>query len=155
MYRETIHKTLPGLPMLAVLILALLLFAGGFANGVAKESLFEIIPCLLGGAAVLFLMKGFFMVNPNEGVVLQLFGRYKGTTKTEGLMWANPLFSKRKVSLRVRNFESSKLKVNDLDGNPIEIGAVVTWKVVDTAEAVFNVDAFEHFVNIQSEAALR
>ncbi len=98
---------------------------------------------------------GLFMVNPNEGKVLQLFGRYVGTEKNNGLRWANPLYMKKKVSLRVRNFESSQLKVNDLTGNPIEIAAVIVWKVVDTAEAIFEVDDYEEYVAIQSEAAIR
>ncbi len=98
---------------------------------------------------------GFFMVNPNEGRVLQLFGKYIGTVRNSGLRWANPFYAKSRVSLRVRNFESSKLKVNDKNGNPIEIAAVVVWVVVDTAEAIFEVDDYEDFVSIQSEAALR
>jgi regulator of protease activity HflC (stomatin/prohibitin superfamily) len=103
----------------------------------------------------IFLLTGLFIVNPNEGKVLQLFGRYIGTAKTPGLRYANPLYAKKRISLRVRNFESAKLKVNDLDGNPIEIAAVVVWKVVDTAEAVFEVDNFEDYVHVQSESALR
>jgi hypothetical protein len=103
----------------------------------------------------IFLLMGLFIVNPNEGKVLQLFGRYVGTAKTPGLRYANPLYAKKRISLRVRNFESAKLKVNDLDGNPIEIAAVVVWKVVDTAEAVFEVDNYEDYVHVQSESALR
>jgi regulator of protease activity HflC (stomatin/prohibitin superfamily) len=103
----------------------------------------------------IFLMTGLFVVNPNEGKVLQLFGRYVGTAKNPGLRYANPLFAKKRISLRVRNFESAKLKVNDLDGNPIELAAVVVWKVVDTAEAVFEVDNYEDYVHVQSESALR
>jgi regulator of protease activity HflC (stomatin/prohibitin superfamily) len=95
------------------------------------------------------------MVNPNEGKVLQIFGKYAGTAREPGLRWANPFYAKKAVSLRIRNFESGKLKVNDSNGSPIEIAAVVVWKVVDTAEAVFEVDDFEEFVTIQSEAALR
>jgi len=102
-----------------------------------------------------FLVKGFFQVAPNEGQVLQLFGKYAGTVRDEGLRWTNPFYSRRRVSLRVRNFESGKLKVNDSDGNPIEIAAVVVWQVLDTAEAVFCVDDYENFVHIQSESALR
>lgn len=98
---------------------------------------------------------GFYMVHPNQGKVLQLFGRYAGTDRSNGLRWANPFYSKQSVSLRVRNFESGRLKVNDANGNPIEIAAVVVWKVVDTAEAVFEVDDYENYVTIQSEAALR
>jgi regulator of protease activity HflC (stomatin/prohibitin superfamily) len=102
-----------------------------------------------------FLLLGLFVVNPNEGKVLQLFGRYIGTAKTPGLRYANPLYAKKRISMRVRNFESGRLKVNDLDGNPIEIGAVVVWKVVDTAEALFEVDNYENYVHVQSESALR
>src|ERR1700761_2651254 len=102
-----------------------------------------------------FLAKGFFQVAPNEGQVLQLFGKYSGTTRDPGLRWTNPFYSRRRISLRVRNFESGKRKVNDSDGNPIEIAAVVVWQVVDTAEAVFCVDDYENFVHIQSESALR
>jgi regulator of protease activity HflC (stomatin/prohibitin superfamily) len=101
------------------------------------------------------LIKGFFQVAPNEGQVLQLFGKYTGTVREAGLRWTNPFYSREPLSLRVRNFESSKLKVNDSDGNPIEIAAVVVWQVVDTAEAVFCVDDYENYVNIQSESALR
>ena len=102
-----------------------------------------------------FMLKGFFQVAPNEGQVLQLFGKYAGSVRTEGLRWTNPFCSRRRISLRVRNFESGKLKVNDNDGNPIEIAAVVVWQVIDTAEAVFCVDDYENFVHIQSESALR
>jgi regulator of protease activity HflC (stomatin/prohibitin superfamily) len=94
-------------------------------------------------------------VNPNEGRVLQLFGAYQGTVRTPGLRWASPFYTKKHVSLRVRNFESGKLKVNDLDGNPVEIAAVVVWRVVDTAEAMFEVDNFEDYVKVQTESAIR
>jgi len=119
--------------------------AGGVLAGVTLLLTLIIFACWFG----------FFMVNPNEGKVLQLFGKYVGTVKRSGLRWANPFYAKSSVSLRVRNFESSKLKVNDKNGNPIEIAAVVVWEVVDTAEAVFEVDDYEDFVSIQSEAALR
>jgi len=110
---------------------------------------------ILGLLLCFFLLLGLFVVNPNEGKVLQLFGQYVGTARAPGIRWANPLYAKKRISLRVRNFESAKLKVNDLDGNPIEIAAVVVWKVVDTAEAVFEVDNYENYVHVQSEAALR
>jgi len=103
----------------------------------------------------LLAFKGLFGVQPNQGVVLQLFGHYIGTERTPGLRWANPLYSKRVISLRTRNFETSHLKVNDHDGNPIEFAAVVVWAVVDTAEAVFRVDNYENYVKVQSESALR
>jgi regulator of protease activity HflC (stomatin/prohibitin superfamily) len=98
---------------------------------------------------------GFFSVGPNEGRVLQLFGSYRGTVRDPGLRYANPLYSKKKISLRVRNFESAKLKVNDNIGNPIEIASIVVWRVVDTAEAIFQVDDYQQFVKMQTEAALR
>ncbi|MFH1699449.1 MAG: SPFH domain-containing protein [Candidatus Zixiibacteriota bacterium] len=103
----------------------------------------------------IFFLVGLFFVNPNEARVLQLFGKYSGTTRREGLQWANPLLSKRRISLRVRNFETGRMKVNDVDGNPIEIAAIVVWKVVDSAEACFQVDDYEEFVKIQSESAVR
>ena len=102
-----------------------------------------------------FLLAGLFVVNPNEGRVLLLFGRYKGTVKDQGLHWANPLLTKRRISLRVRNFETEHSKVNDTEGNPIEMASVVVWKVVDTAEASFEVDDYVNYVHVQSESALR
>jgi regulator of protease activity HflC (stomatin/prohibitin superfamily) len=98
---------------------------------------------------------GLTVVNPNEAKVVQLFGTYKGSIKEQGFWYLNPLTRRRRVSLRIRNFESNKLKVNDQDGNPIEIAAVVVWKVVDSAEAIFEVNDYEHFVHVQSEAAVR
>jgi regulator of protease activity HflC (stomatin/prohibitin superfamily) len=110
---------------------------------------------LLGLVITLVCYKGFFMVHPNQAKVLQLFGSYVGSVRQTGLRWANPFYSKEPVSLRVRNFESGQMKVNDSSGNPVDIAAVVVWKVVDSAEAVFEVDDYESFVHIQSEAALR
>ncbi len=101
------------------------------------------------------MLAGLFTVNPNEGKVLQLFGKYIGTVREPGLRWANPFYKKLPVSLRVRNFESAKLKVNDHHGNPIEIAAVVVWHVHDSAQAVFDVDNFEEFVRVQAESAVR
>jgi regulator of protease activity HflC (stomatin/prohibitin superfamily) len=103
----------------------------------------------------IFLSCGLYMVQPNQAAVLSLFGKYVGTVKDNGLRWNNPFLTKRKVSQRVRNFESGKLKVNELDGSPIEIAAVIVWQVVDASEAVYNVDDYESFVHIQSESALR
>jgi regulator of protease activity HflC (stomatin/prohibitin superfamily) len=102
-----------------------------------------------------FTVVGLYTVQPNQAAVLSLFGKYVGTVKDNGLRWNNPFYAKRKVSMRVRNFESGKLKVNELDGSPIEIAAVIVWQVVDSAEAVYNVDDYESFVHIQSESALR
>jgi len=106
-------------------------------------------------ALISILFAGFFVVQPNDARVLTLFGKYSGSVKTDGFHWANPLLSKRRLSLRVRNFESSKIKVNDHEGNPIEIAAVVVWRVVETAEASFEVDNYEHYVKVQTESAVR
>jgi regulator of protease activity HflC (stomatin/prohibitin superfamily) len=114
-----------------------------------------IVTAIVGYIVEVFLLSGIFMVNPNEARVLQLFGRYVGTTKTAGLRWVNPFVTKKRISQRARSFESAHLKVNDKDGNPIEIGAVVVWNVIDTAEASFEVDNYETYVRVQSEAALR
>lgn len=155
MIRERAYNGLPGLPVLFTLILVDAGLLWMLVMNIREDSVPEVVTAALGMAIATFLTAGLFMVNPNEGKVLQLFGAYKGTAKEQGLRWANPFFMKKKVSLRVRNFESSHLKVNDIDGNPIEIAAVVVWKVFETAEAVFEVDDYEHYVKVQSEAALR
>jgi regulator of protease activity HflC (stomatin/prohibitin superfamily) len=110
------------------------------------------VAAIIGG---LLLLAGNFVVGPNEARVLTFFGRYTGTVKDAGLRWANPFTSKHEISLRARNFETAKIKVNDIEGNPIEIAAVVVWRVVDTAQAMFDVENFSSFVHIQSEAAVR
>ncbi|HHA2920370.1 TPA: SPFH domain-containing protein [Stenotrophomonas maltophilia] len=113
---------------------------------------------LLGALLValgVFILAGLYTIQPNQAAVLSLFGKYVGTVKDNGLRWNNPFYAKRRVSQRVRNFESGKLKVNELDGSPIEIAAVIVWQVVDASEAVYNVDDYESFVHIQSESALR
>jgi regulator of protease activity HflC (stomatin/prohibitin superfamily) len=155
MIREREFKAIPGLPVVLVLLFVIgAAVAWLIQSARANEDLNAFLA--LGGIAVAgFLMAGTFIVNPNEGKVLQFFGSYVGTAKDAGLRWANPLYSKKRISLRVRNFESGKLKVNDNEGNPIEIAAVVVWRVVDTAEAVFQVDDYNNYVKVQSEAALR
>lgn len=150
--------SLPGIPVVLVLILAaivafVLMGGGGIRQATTPPQ--NIAGFVVAIVLIAFLAKGLFQVQPNQGIVLQLFGSYAGTVREAGLRWANPFCSRRPISLRVRNFESSKLKVNDSDGNPIEIAAVVVWQVVDTAEAVFQVDDYENFVRIQSESALR
>jgi len=137
-----------------MLVFLLLAMVGGVALCATKLVVLVLLGVLVLVAA-LFALFGLFVVNPNEGRVLQLFGRYVGTTREEGLRWANPLMSKRKVSLRVRSFETAKIKVNDIEGNPIEIGAIVVWRVTDTAEASFVVDDFVQFVHVQAESAVR
>ena len=124
-------------------------------TGIRDRQAVWIISALVALAVEAVLAVGLFVVNPNEAKVLQLFGKYVGSAREPGLRFANPFYTKRRVSLRVRNFESTRLKVNDLDGNPIEIAAVVVWKVVDTAEAIFEVDDYENYVHVQSESALR
>ena len=152
MQDETAAATTSGYPMLVVLPVTVLTGVAGAAllSGVAVKILSLVVTVL-----ALICLAGFYMVAPNEGRVLQLFGQYVGTDRALGLRWANPFYSKQRVSLRIRNFESGQLKVNDSSGNPIEIAAVVVWRVVDTAEAVFEVDDYEDYVAIQSEAAIR
>ena len=133
----------------------LLLLLGVLALTVGLMIYLEEWPWILPAPIILFLMFGLFIVNPNEGRVLQFFGRYVGTVKDQGLRWANPFYTKRRISLRVRNFETERSKVNDTDGNPIEMAAVVVWKVTDTAEATFEVDDYVNFVHVQSESAVR
>jgi len=144
-----------GIPALIGIIVLLLANGAWLVRSIQTQSVASILLAVLFGIVLLICLGGFFTVAPNEGKVLQFFGRYVGTVRDAGPRWTNPFYSKRGVSLRVRNFESSKLKVNDLDGNPIEIAAVVVWQVVDTAEALFQVNDYEDFVHIQSESALR
>ncbi len=145
--------------MLLLLFLVLLLLVYGMIySGTHLErggKGLAIISLLLLCVFDLFLMTGLFSVEPNQGVVLTLFGKYRGTERGPGLHWTNPFLAKKRISLRVRNFETAKLKVNDHDGNPIEIGSVVVWQVVDTAEACFEVDNYDNYVHVQSESALR
>lgn len=153
--KENAKSSLPGIPFLLGALVLALGAAAVFVLAFATRQ-----PVLLPVAAVLatllvLLIAGLYKLEPNQSGVLSLFGRYVGTVNDNGLRWNNPFFSKKKISLRVRNFESGRLKVNELDGSPIEIAAVIVWRVVDSAEAVFNVDDYEGFVHIQSEAALR
>ena len=157
MVREIERDAVSGLLVLPVLVIVLLGSVYGFVLAVspAEPNVWSIIGWVLAWLVDVLLMMGLFMVNPNEGKVLQLFGKYAGTVKKPGLRWANPFYSKRRISQRVRNFESQHLKVNDKEGNPIEIAAVVVWRVVETAEACFEVDDYNNYVHVQSEAALR
>ena len=151
MIEERKAKTYSGYWSILVLFALTILLSAGIVILPAALKILAILCEII----VVICWFGFFMVAPNQGRVLQLFGQYVGSERTEGLRWANPLYMKAKVSLRVRNFESGTLKVNDSSGNPIDIAAVVVWKVVDTAEALFEVDDYENYVQIQSEAALR
>ncbi len=155
MIREVRRDALPGIPVALALAL---LFLGSIAwlisAGVRLSGAEAIAPAIVL-VVTSFLFFGLYTVNPNQGRVLQLFGAYRGTSRSPGLRWTNPFFTRKPISLRVRNFETAKLKVNDRRGNPVEIAAVVVWRVVDTAEAAFQVDSYENFVHVQSEAALR
>jgi regulator of protease activity HflC (stomatin/prohibitin superfamily) len=155
MIRETERRAVSGFAALALFIALLIACIAGVVRGAQGGDMLLIFGSL--GLAVLccIALGGLFVVNPNEGRVLQLFGSYVGTVRQPGLRFANPFYSKRRISLRVRNFESAHLKVNDIEGNPIEIAAVVVWRVVDSAEACFEVDNYENYVHVQSEAAVR
>ncbi|HRK30618.1 MAG TPA: SPFH domain-containing protein [Tepidisphaeraceae bacterium] len=155
MIRESERKTVQGIAALLLFVLVIGLIVWLFYIGARTNN-----PWVIGTAVVLAVLDfvafgGLFIVNPNEAKVLQLFGKYAGTAKQPGLRWANPFLTKQKISQRIRNFESSKLKVNDSHGSPIEIASVVVWRVVDTAEAAFEVDDYQNYVTVQSESALR
>ncbi len=160
MTRENRIQTPSGLGVLLLLLVVLLLLifgivqaAKGMESGPGRTM--AIIGLLLLAIVDFVMSAGLFSVEPNQGVVLTLFGKYVGTERNPGLHWTNPFYANKHVSLRIRNFETAKLKVNDLDGNPIEIGAVVVWQVVDTAEACFEVDNYDNYVHVQSESAMR
>jgi len=155
MYRERPFPALNGLLMVVILVIVTL------GLGALVQRSFASAEFVRGGvASLLFVLMligfgGFFIIHPNEAKALVLFGTYKGTVKQDGFWWANPFMTKQAISLRVRNFETAKLKVNDNHANPIEIGAIVVWKVVETAEALFEVDDYQRYVAVQSESALR
>ena len=121
----------------------------------AAPSVVTVLTPLLLVAASMFVLVGLYILQPNMGAILTLFGRYAGTDRSEGLRWANPFLLKRKISLRARNLNTPTLKVNDKRGNPVEVGAAVVWRVRDSAQAVFDIDNFEAFVPVQAEAAIR
>ncbi|HEL5025409.1 TPA: SPFH domain-containing protein [Stenotrophomonas maltophilia] len=159
--KEKSLSSLNGLGTLAGALLVALAGGALFVLGVAAKAstgspnLLLMLAGILVAALAIFALAGLYTVQPNQAAVLSLFGKYVGTVKDNGLRWNNPFYAKRRVSQRVRNFESGKLKVNELDGSPIEIAAVIVWQVVDASEAVYNVDDYESFVHIQSESALR
>jgi len=155
MIQEKTRTAASGYLALVVLPALTLLFGWLFIRAANMNDPVMAVVYILVLLCLLICYKGFFMVHPNQAKVLLLFGTYVGSVRQTGLRWANPFYSKDPVSLRVRNFESEVLKVNDSTGNPIVIAAVVVWKVVDSAEAMFEVDDYESFVKIQSEAALR
>jgi len=153
--QEIPRTAISGVLALLVLLVAIFADVALFVVGIVQQSPLLVFGSTLLFVALILLFFGLFIVNPNEARVLQLFGRYVGTVSDQGFRWANPFFTKRRISLRVRNFETDRSKVNDADGNPIEIASVVVWKVVDTAEATFEVDDYVNFVHVQSESAVR
>ncbi len=155
MIREEVKKVSSGYLMIGVLATAQIMFGYMVIASGRAQWVVGLLLAILASIIVIVCWIGLFMVQPNKAKVLQLFGRYVGTVHEPGLKWANPFFTKTAVSTRIRNFESGQLKVNDSQGSPIEIAAVVVWKVFDTAEALFEVDDYEEFVQIQSESALR
>ena len=158
MIEEKVHESPSGWIPLIVLVLALLLDIALIVIGsitFLDGGWIVIVVASVVLPVILFFFAGLFAVPPNEARVLQLFGNYVGTVRSPGLRYTNPLYSKERISVRVRNFETERSKVNDTDGNPIEMAAVVVWKVVDTAVASFQVDNYVHFVHVQSESAVR
>lgn len=155
MSQERSVHVAPGWQMLTISFATL--FGGGalLILGIGLEHWFPVLLGILAIGAAIFLFCGFFTLQPNEAVVMLLFGAYHGTVRETGLFWANPFFTKKKISLRLRNLEGQKLKVNDKQGNPIEIATVIVWRVHDTAQATFDVDNYTQYVNIQSETAVR
>ena len=141
------------LALVAIVVVPVLYFAAGLGNALGP---LIGLPMLIGGVLGFILIAvGFFMIQPNQAVVITLFGEYRGTVRKEGLQWIWPWMGKKKVSVRAHNIHSDKVKINDLRGNPIEIACNVVWRVADTAQAVFDVEDYEEFVNIQIEAGLR
>ncbi len=155
MFREVDARPTAGIPML---LLVLVLLGGSLALtifGARADSAVLVVSGTIGLTVFSIALAGFFTVAPNDSKVLTLFGTYVGTAKVPGLWFANPFLTKKDVSLRVRNFETAKLKVNDAHSNPVEIGAIVVWRVIDSAEALFEVNDYVQYVAMQSEAALR
>jgi regulator of protease activity HflC (stomatin/prohibitin superfamily) len=155
MFREIQKKAVNGLVALILLLVVVAVAIWRLAEaGRAGDAVLAVAWVVVLIVAIIGL-AGLFSVQPNDAKVLTLFGRYVGTVRDSGLWWANPFYTKKRVSLRVRNFETAHLKVNDNHSNPIEIAAIVVWKVVDSAEAMFEVDDYQHYVQTQSESAVR
>jgi regulator of protease activity HflC (stomatin/prohibitin superfamily) len=155
MLREIEYKASSGITaFIVILLLTLAGIFGVLAAGANQRGGLALL-LILAVICLLISFAGLFVVNPGEAKALQLFGEYKGTVRKQGFWWANPFLTKKKISLRIRNFETAKLKVNDSRANPVEIAAIVVWRVVDTAEALFEVDNYATYVTVQSESAVR
>ncbi|MEO8127969.1 MAG: SPFH domain-containing protein [Bryobacteraceae bacterium] len=152
---STVAGVLALLLLLAALVFSIILYYNAFASLDRSGRGWATLGLVLFFLVDIICLSGLFIVQPNQAAVLTLFGKYRGSVRDAGLHWANPFVAKKIISLRVRNFETNHLKVNDRDGNPVEIAAVVVWKVVDSAEAIFEVDNYENYVHVQSESALR
>jgi regulator of protease activity HflC (stomatin/prohibitin superfamily) len=155
MFRENEYRTSNGLPALLFLLVVIALAVATVIRGGNAQAPVLIVGGVLAIIIASISLGGLFIVNPGDAKALILFGDYKGTVKKAGFWFANPFLTKKRISLRVRNFETTKLKVNDGRANPIEIAAIVVWKVVETAEALFEVDDYQKYVAVQSESAVR
>ena len=155
MFREKMFGTVSGWVAVPSILATVVIGLVVLVVGATVEQPGLVVPAFFTIVGAFLMLAGLFTVQPNEAKVLTLFGKYSGSVKQDGFHWANPFLRKRRISLRIRNFESAQIKVNDQEGNPIEIAAVVVWRVVETAEACFEVDDYEHYVKVQSEAAVR
>src|SRR5271166_6268381 len=156
----TVHREQPatapsGWAFLAIVLVLLALGLCSIIAGARSESIALAAAGVAIVIATLVSVGGFFTLQPNESAVLTLFGAYRGTTRQNGFLWTNPFYRKQKVSLRIRNLNGEKLKVNDKRGNPVEIAVVIVWRIQDTAQAIFDVDSYETFIRIQSESCVR
>jgi regulator of protease activity HflC (stomatin/prohibitin superfamily) len=157
---QTIHHERPataasGWTYLAVVLVLFVVSAFLLVYGALGQSLAMVVVGLLLVVVPIYLLGGFFTLQPNEAGVLTLFGAYQGTARQNGFLWTNPFYRKQKISLRARNLNGDKLKVNDKRGNPVEIAVVIVWRITDTAQAIFDVDSYESFIRIQSESCVR
>ncbi len=155
MVREKLFNPSSGWSAVVLGVVLALVAIGALATGIGGGGPALVLVFLVALVAALVAFAGLYVVNPNEAKVLQLFGEYVGTVREAGFCWSNPFYSKRRVSLRIVSSEVGKLKVNDLDGNPVEIAAIVVWKVTDSAQAVFEVDNYPEYVRVQGESAVR
>ena len=154
--RERVASTSSGYPMLLLLLILAVVFGWGFFRIVNDQGGLLTASAVIGAPLLfIFIACGFYMLQPNQAAAITLFGDYRGTDRSTGLRWVLPWMMRKKVSVRANNFISEKIKVNDLRGNPIEIAAQIVWRVVDTAQALFDVDDYREFVRVQVEAAIR
>jgi regulator of protease activity HflC (stomatin/prohibitin superfamily) len=154
-HTEKSFKSLNGYIAILIALIAFALCAYMTISIIHQPKSFSLAALGLALVIGIFMVAGLYMLQPNEGAILTLFGNYRGTDRESGLRWCLPFYSRRKISLRSRNLNSEKLKVNDKNGNPIEIGAAIVWRVQDTAQAVFEIDDYETYVHVQSESAIR